>query len=1249
MIKPPTPRPANILIVDDEPANLFALRAILEGAGDRIVEAHSGEDALRQILADDFAVILLDVQMRGVDGLETARLLRQSERSRETPIIFVTAFDSPNEQIAEAYALGAVDYLVKPLVPAILRAKVDVFIELFRKTERLRQLEREEADRKLAESRHRREQTALIVTKIASQFTSEADAVLRVLQAVCDNLAWEAGAFWEVSAAENELVCAEFWQRPPALAPEFESLSRRRRFARGVGLPGRVWASKQTVWVADLLHDNNFPRLSVAAHEEIQSALAFPIASGDELLGVMEFFSRQPRRPDEETLRMLGDVGLQFGQFLRRRRAEAALAQSEQRMRAVLDAALDCVITIDREGRVVEWNPAAAATLGYTAAEAVGRDMAELIVPPRFRAAHRAGIERLLATGNGTLLGRRVEMRALRAGGEEFLAELAIVAIPAEGGPLFTGYLRDITDRRRAENNLRASEHRFQSFMRSSPTTAYIKDAAGRYLFINRVLEEELQRPAIEWLGKTDFDLFPQEDAEEYRRNDQQVLASGEGAQFMERVRHADGPRYYLSFKFPLEDEQGAPLLAGMSLDITDQRRAEESLRQSEARFRQLADAMPQIIYVNGVGGRVEYLNRRWHEYTGRHEADDLPAVIHPEDLAEILEKYQEAEAKGVPYQSELRLRNSDGEYRWFLTRAVPVIDQTGRVAKWYGTSTDIDDTKRAEQTSKFLADASATLADLGDPDSTLQKVAGLAVPYFADWCAVDLLESDGALRRLAAAHVDPSKVELARELHRRYPPDPSAPLGVWNIIRTGRSEIVSEITDELLEATTPDAEVRALVRELGLRSYMGVPLAAHGKTLGVLTFISAESGRRYAACDLAVAEDLARRAAVAIENAYLYGALQEEDRRKDEFLATLAHELRNPLAPIRNGLQVLKLLGHDHESAEESRGMMERQLEHLVRLVDDLLDVSRVSRGKIELRKERLDLANIVATALETCAPAIEERGHELSVALPEEPIQVDADKTRLAQALGNLLNNAAKYTDPGGRISLSVERQGREAVIRVRDTGVGIPGAMLPKIFDLFTQVDRSLEKSQGGLGIGLTLVRRMVELHGGNVEAKSAGQGLGSEFIIRLPLVTSPSRGPTSDAPVRERAVAASRRRILVVDDNADAAASLAMMLRMMGHETQTAHDGLAAVEAAADFRPEVILLDIGMPRMNGYDACRRMRELPCGREIYIVALTGWGQDEDKRRSQEAGFNAHLVKPIDPTALERLLAEPVDCSSE
>jgi signal transduction histidine kinase len=369
---------------------------------------------------------------------------------------------------------------------------------------------------------------------------------------------------------------------------------------------------------------------------------------------------------------------------------------------------------------------------------------------------------------------------------------------------------------------------------------------------------------------------------------------------------------------------------------------------------------------------------------------------------------------------------------------------------------------------------------------------------------------------------------------------------------------------------------------------------------------------------------------------------LREADRRKDEFLATLAHELRNPLAPIRNGLQILRLGRGNHQAEEQARAMIERQVQQMVRLIDDLLDLSRISRGKIELRRERIDLAAAVQSAVETSRPLIEQSGHALTLSLPSEPVFVDADLTRLAQVFANLLNNAAKYTQRGGGdIRLAVEPLGREVAVSVRDNGIGIPVPMLPHVFEMFIQVDRSLERTQGGLGIGLSIVKRLVEMHGGTVEAHSEGRGQGSEFVVRLPALTPAVQEPMPRSDGEEPAGAPVRRRVLVADDNVDAAASLAMMLEFMGNEVRTAHDGIAAVEAAAAFRPDVILLDIGMPRMNGYDACRQIREQPWGRGIAIAALTGWGQEEDKRQSREAGFDHHLVKPVEPAALEALLA--------
>jgi PAS domain S-box-containing protein len=707
---------------------------------------------------------------------------------------------------------------------------------------------------------------------------------------------------------------------------------------------------------------------------------------------------------DDSAAPIRGDSGetvgvvLIFRDVTEQRQAQVALRQSEARKAAILDTALDGIITMDHEGRVLEFNPAAEQTFGYSRAQAVGQELADLIIPRSLRERHRRGLAQYLATGEGPVLDRRIEMTALRADGMEFPAELAVTRIPGEGPPLFSGCVRDITGR------------------------------------------------------------------------------------------------------------------------------------------------------------------------------------------------------------------------------------------------------KRAEQAARFLADASKSLATLVDSGSTMQKVARLAVPFFADWCAVDMVEEEGSLRRVAVAHVDPSKVELAQELHRRYPPDPDAPQGAWNILRTGQSEIISEITESMLMERVKDEELLRIMRELGLKSYIGVPLQTRGKTVGIITFIAAESGRRYQATDLAVAEELAHRAAIAIENARLFSEVREADRRKDEFLAMLAHELRNPLAPIRNALHIMKQSGPGGSVGEQVREMMERQVQHMTRMVDDLLDVSRITRGKIELRKEVVDLASVVSRTVEAIRPLIEDRHQELTVELPRDSVRLEADPTRLEQVLANLLNNAAKYTDHEGHIWLSAEQKGGELVLRVKDTGMGLAADMLSRIFEPFVQSDRVLHHSQGGLGIGLTLVRSLVEMHGGTVSAHSDGLGRGSEFVVRLPALSPREKiggareageggNPFEGAPLRH---------ILVVDDNVDAAESLAILLRMEGHDVRVAHDGAAALAAVEAERPDIVLLDIGMPVMNGYEVAQHLRQRPGLEPLLLVAMTGWGQEEDRRRSQEAGFDHHLVKPVEPDALHKLLAE-------
>ncbi len=365
---------------------------------------------------------------------------------------------------------------------------------------------------------------------------------------------------------------------------------------------------------------------------------------------------------------------------------------------------------------------------------------------------------------------------------------------------------------------------------------------------------------------------------------------------------------------------------------------------------------------------------------------------------------------------------------------------------------------------------------------------------------------------------------------------------------------------------------------------------------------------------------------------------LSEADRRKNEFLAMLAHELRNPLAPINNIVQVLKTTGANDPVLASALPMMERQTSHMVRLLDDLLDASRVSRGQIELRKQPVELASAVHHAIEASRPAIDLAGHRLNHTLPAEPIFLDADPARMTQVLSNLLNNACKFTGTGGSIALIVERAGGQAIIRVRDSGIGIARDQLLRIFDLFVQVDTAIERSVSGLGIGLALVRNLVEMHDGTIEAHSPGLGHGSEFVVRLPIMAVAanvaSAPPAASGP-------APGRRILVVDDNQDSATSFALLLELAGNETYTAFDGAAALEVASKVKPDALLLDIGLPKLNGYEVCRRIRGEPWGKTIVIVAMTGWGQDDDRRKTREAGFDSHLVKPVDVEALNALLA--------
>ena len=618
--------------------------------------------------------------------------------------------------------------------------------------------------------------------------------------------------------------------------------------------------------------------------------------------------------------------------------------------------------------------------------------------------------------------------------------------------------------------------------------------------------------------------------------------------------------------------------------------------------------------------------------------------LIHPDDRARVVQALQEAAATRCDARAEYRVTWPDGSLHWIEARAKLLLDAKNEPCGMAGVCMDVTERKRIETDLKFLADASGELAGLGDYEAVLEKIARLAVPHFADWCLVDLLDEDGSLQRVAAAHADPAKEQLVRDLHRRFPPDPGRIIGggPWNILRTGQAELASDVTDQALERAIKDPVYLGVLRSLGLRSYLGVPLAARGRTLGVITFVAAGSCRRYGDEDRALASDIAWRAAVAIENAKLLRALRESDRAKDVFLATLAHELRNPLAPVSTGLSIIKRAPGNAVRVEQIAGVIERQVAQLTRLVDDLLDVSRITTGKIELKRKPTDLVSVLRSAVETSRPHIEAGQHRLSVQAPEEPMDIEADPVRLAQVFSNLLNNAAKYTRPGGNIQVVLQAEPQQFVVRVRDNGAGIPREMLKKVFGLFTQVTHPAERSQGGLGIGLSLVEGLVRLHGGTVEARSEGPDKGSEFVVCLPRTRS-SAAPAHHPPGEQWPGAGESQRILVVDDNRDAAETLAELLNMLGNEVAVALDGNSAVARAAQFQPDVMLLDIGLPDINGYEVARRVRQLGHIRQPRLIALTGWGQQQDKRLAAQAGFDEHWTKPVEIERLQALSGTP------
>jgi PAS domain S-box-containing protein len=1035
-------RRAHILLVDDNPANLLALRVLLEPLDQILVEACSGEDALERVKSDDFAVVLLDVLMPGIGGFETASLIRSQKRSSHTPIIFLTASDIERPQLEVGYALGAVDFLVKPLIPVILQSKVRGFVELFQD----KQQAKDEA-----------EQLRLLVHGTTEYAIFMLDPQGRIAS-------WNAGAERLKGYKVNEIIGQHFSQFYPQEALDRGWPDHELKVATAEGRfedeGWRVRKDGSQFWANVVI---------TALKDEHGELRGFSKITRD----------MTERKKSEENARHLVE------QTTARRVAEEnsrLIEEQRERLRVTLASIGDAVISTDGAGRVDFLNPVAERLVGWNSEEAANQSL-----PDVFRIVNegsRQPVENpaLRALKEGVVVGLANHTILIARDGKERPIDDSAAPIRDTNGNVIGSVLvfRDISEKKRAQQVLRESEGRFRGLMEQAPFSVQVFTPDGRTVGVNRAWEE----------------------------------------------------------------------LWGVTLDQL-------------ADYNVLED--PQL----EAKGISRYLRRAFDG-----EPVEIPAI-----------EYDPGQT--IPNRS----RHKDPK-RWVSAVAYPLKDESGIIREVVLVHQDITARRRAEEERDrftFLVQNSHDFIGMCDMDFR---------PFFVNREGIRLVGFDSLEQALSTPVLDFFFPEDQAFLTEQFFP---------HVIRDGFGEV--EIRFRHFKSGEP---IWFTYSVLALRD-------GDGKPNGFAT----------------ISRDITR-----LKQAN--EALQQADRRKDEFLATLAHELRNPLAPIRNSLQVLKMPRVDAEMAAQTREMMERQVHHLVRLVDDLLDVSRVMRGKIELRRERVELATIIARAVETAKPLIEVQGHQLEIRVANESLLVDADPVRLTQVFGNLLTNAAKYTEPHGQVWLSADRDGEQALLTIRDTGIGIAPDMLPHVFELFVQADQATTKAHGGLGIGLTLAKNLVEMHGGRIEAHSGGLGKGSEFTIYLPLLAlqasalEAKTGNSSDHVIRNTG-----HRLLVVDDNHDAAITLSMLLRLQGHEVRVAHNGLSALEVAASFRPDLIFLDLGMPGMDGYEVARRIRQSPGLEATILAALTGWGQPDDRRRTAEAGFDHHLVKPVEPKAIESLLA--------
>jgi PAS domain S-box-containing protein len=964
--------------------------------------------------------------------------------------------------------------------------------------------------------------------------------------------------------------------------------------------------------------------------------------------------------------------------------------------RLLIESVVDYAIyMLDPEGRVATWNLGAEKIKGYRADEIIGEPFSRFFCPEDV-AAGKPERELEVAREVGRF---EDEAWRIRKDGSRFWASVVITALRDERGKLrgFGKVTRDLTGRRRAEEDLRRSEERLRLMVENAADYAiYMLDPSGLVTSWNLGAQRMKGYTADEIIGKNFSIFFPEEDVESGKPERELARALAEGRFEDEGFRvRKDGSRFWANaILTPVRDAHGKliglvkitrDLTALRDAQLTEQRllrertalevaqEGERRLGESEERYRGLSQRLEIVfegvadgITVQDREGRLLLANTAAAKVCGYSTAEEL--VNAP--LSEVTRRFEILDEKDEPLPLDklpgrraldgegvssavlhVRQRNSGRDW-WSLVRASPLLGPHGEPEMAVNIWHDVSEERRGRRDAMFLDEATTALGASLEYDEMLSTLANVLVPRLADWCSVFLLEGSD-LRNVAVTHVDPAKRAAAQTYRERFPTDPDRKRGVWDVIRRGKSQVYNQITDQMLLEAGRNQEHVELLRAVGIKAVLLVPICLRGEMMGVISLVSAESDRRYDEHDVALAEELGRRAGVALENARLYRAAQESaksaeeaNRAKDEFLATVSHELRTPLNAILGWSTLLKDRLSDPCVIRPIQ-IIHRNAQRQVQLIDDIMDVSRIITGKFRMDAKPVDFVHLVREAIEVVRPSAVAKDISIEFAPSTDFILLVADPDRLQQVAWNLLSNAVKFTEQGGNVRIWLGQKSANVILSVADTGKGIEPEFLPYVFDRFKQADSSITRRVGGLGLGLALVRHITELHGGRVTAESEGAGKGATFTISLPVrAVMPTASRDSSQPAARPLtvnIALSGIRVLVIDDEADALDLISAVLFEAGAGVDIARSAAEGFALLKRLRPDVLVSDLGMPDEDGYSLMRRVRALPPGEggNVPSLALTAFAREEERRKAISAGFTMHLGKPVDPTALASAVA--------